>query len=637
MLMNTWMRRGLAIMVVFGCLLGGAIAGGIVLDTAAASGDADNVSAEEPGAGMNTTALVTVEQSEPDIETTASDEIVETLQQDANTTQQNITQFANTTDGIEIQERFWIRSAVSVAFNSSLVSVDEIYEVAHVKDVYTDVQTETTAHSQSVQRSHAHTPPGVASVDTSEQPSVVDATWGVEQIHAPTVWHLFGTRGADIKIGVIDTGVDTDHPDLTLASDGWAEFDETGTDVDSEPYDPNGHGTHVSGTIAGGNASGEYIGVAPDADLFHGKIFNDDGTGSLQQLLAGIEWAVEQELDVVTMSLAIANPEFADVLIAPVQHAEQAGTVPVASVGNVGEGTSASPGNVYDAFAVGATDEQDAVAAFSGGRTIETDTAWEEPPDDWPAEYTVPDVTAPGVQITSADPAGGYTEKNGTSMAAPHVSGALALLQSNTEETLSPAVLRELLSSTAVTPADESETRFGHGRIDAAAALDAHYEDPTAVFNISAVEPADITVEQGTPVTLEATVTNDGVIRGSTSVELRIDGVTKATEDIDVGAGKTVAVVFADVDTTDLAPGEYDYSVSTATDTRTGSFVLTAPPHESGVSQPLFDAVDQDGTGVLTRDEIRSIIQQYATDGAVDGVEITRADVRSLIQYYATQ
>jgi hypothetical protein len=175
---------------------------------------------------------------------------------------------------------------------------------------------------------------------------------------------------------VLDTGVDADHPDIDLASDGWVEFDASGERLDTEPHDSSGHSTHVTGIVAGGNASGRYVGVAPEARLLYGKVLDDGGT--FAQITAGIEWALERDADVISMSFGIpANDDsvYEEAFIEPIRTASEAEAVVVTSSGNTGQGATGSSGNVYDAVAVGAVDDDGEVAAFSSGETVDTSTA----------------------------------------------------------------------------------------------------------------------------------------------------------------------------------------------------------------------------------------------------------------------
>nr|WP_249038732.1 S8 family serine peptidase [Haloterrigena salifodinae] len=150
-------------------------------------------------------------------------------------------------------------------------------------------------------------------------------TAGLELLNAPAVWDEYGTRGAGVRVAVLDTGIDATHPDLELYTDdpsdptypdGWTKFDADGNRIEgSTPYDSGTHGTYVSGTIAGGTASGARIGVAPEAELLHGLVLRET-SGSFAQIVAGMEWALASEADVISMSLG-ANGRH-DALINPV-------------------------------------------------------------------------------------------------------------------------------------------------------------------------------------------------------------------------------------------------------------------------------------------------------------------------------
>ena len=299
-------------------------------------------------------------------------------------------------------------------------------------------------------------------------------------MNATGVWERFGARGEGVKIAVLDTGVGVSHPDVALTTDdpedprhpgGWAEFDVNGERLNSTPYDAAKHGTHVSGTVAGGNESGTWIGVAPESDLMHAKVFDSDG-GSFARILAGIEWSVAQEADVLSLSFGAQctdGPVYLGDFVAPVRNAQGAGTFVVAATGNGGEGCSSSPGNVYDSLSVGAVGPDGNVPSFSSGAEIEKTEAWgETAPSDWPSSYTVPDVTAPGVGVFSSVPDGGYERMDGTSMAVPHAAGVAALTESSTERDMTPEEHRAVLLQTANKPGGGGpDTRNGAGVVDA--------------------------------------------------------------------------------------------------------------------------------------------------------------------------
>ncbi|MFH8616896.1 S8 family serine peptidase [Streptomyces sp. NPDC017979] len=250
----------------------------------------------------------------------------------------------------------------------------------------------------------------------------------VPQVGAPKAW-AGGYDGKGVKIAVLDTGIDTTHPDL--AGKVVAEQNFTTT---ADAKDRNGHGTHVASTAAGSGAKsgGAHKGVAPGAQLLNGKVLDDFGWGSDSEVLAGMEWAVAQGADVVNLSLGNDDTPGIDPLEAAVNALSASnGVLFAVSAGNSGPtaGSVGSPGSAEAALTVGAVDDADALAEFSSRGPRVGDGG------------VKPDVTAPGVAITAAAAPGsllaerygqnpdGYMSMEGTSMAAPHVAGAAAILK----------------------------------------------------------------------------------------------------------------------------------------------------------------------------------------------------------------
>jgi subtilisin len=219
--------------------------------------------------------------------------------------------------------------------------------------------------------------------------------WNLENIGAYEAQNI--GRGYDVKVAVIDTGIDYTHPELreNFGSEKGYNF------VDGkEPYDDNGHGTHVSGIIAG-----KRCGIATDAHLYSLKVLNKDGEGSEADSMAAIEWALKKDCSIANMSLGspVASAAFEDMCY----YARSQGMLLVAAAGNDGYGAS-YPAAFDDAvIAVAAVDCDNNHADFSN-------------------IYETNDISAPGVDIVSSYP-GGYAALSGTSMAAPHVTGALAI------------------------------------------------------------------------------------------------------------------------------------------------------------------------------------------------------------------
>ncbi|MBM7786482.1 S8 family serine peptidase [Tenggerimyces flavus] len=317
------------------------------------------------------------------------------------------------------------------------------------------------------------------------------ATWGLSKIGADRVQAERGLTGEGVRVAVLDTGIDPAHPDLAgkLVTDdpndpefpgGWIEFDDDGQPIHSTPHDSSFHGTHVAGTIAGGDKSGTQIGVAPGAELMAGLVI-PAGSGTIAQVIAGMQWAIApfdadgnpagRPADVVSMSLGAEG--HADELVEPARNILAAGSFPSFAIGNdCLADSSSSPGNVFESVAVGATDSNDNVAGFSCGEVV-AKTDWIDAPAEWPDSYVVPDLSAPGVDVLSAMPGGEYASFNGTSMATPHVSGTVALMLQARHD-LSVEDVLEILIGTAV--ADDRygalpNPRYGYGRIDAYAAV----------------------------------------------------------------------------------------------------------------------------------------------------------------------
>ncbi|WP_345391445.1 S8 family peptidase [Nonomuraea salmonea] len=287
----------------------------------------------------------------------------------------------------------------------------------------------------------------------------------VPQVGAPQAWQD-GYDGTGVKVAVLDTGIDENHPDVT------GKITETRNFTDDESVkDEHGHGTHVAATVAGtGNgAGGQRKGVAPGAQLAIGKVLDKRGSGSESQVLAGMEWAArESGADIVSMSLGGGATDGTDPLSVAVDRlTEETGSLFVIAAGNEGDDyTVGSPGAASSALTVGAVDGDDALASFSSrGPRLD--------------EAIKPDITAPGVNITAARASGTtlgtpvddlYTRLNGTSMATPHVAGAAAILAQRHPD-WKAGRLKDALVSTAKTIDGQTPFEQGGGRLDVVRAL----------------------------------------------------------------------------------------------------------------------------------------------------------------------
>lgn len=459
--------------------------------------------------------------------------------------QADFERFAERNPGVTVERSFWLANAMLVTVDTDGVAVERLLEVRGVERVHENFKIEVGSATPRESDASAGAVAGARPRPTVEaaDSTAVNATYGVETVRAPEVWREFDARGEGATVAVLDTGIDPDHPDLAVS--GWARFDDQGNLVNDsvdDASDADGHGTHVAGTVAGGNASGTAIGVAPDAELYGYKVLDDEGAGTFARVVGGMEYAAnDSTVDVVQMSLG-AEGQF-DGFIEPVQNARSAGKVVIASAGNDGSGTSSSPGNVYESFAVGAVDESEAVAEFSGGETLNTSEDWsnETLTADWPDEYLVPDASAPGVSVYSARPGGTYGEESGTSMAAPHVSGVAALMLSASARNVTDDELYDTLRETAAHPdGADPDTRYGAGIVDGYAAVSSVSENRS---NLT-VTAFDAPNETATGATVEATATvnNTGADPGTGTVEYRFNGSVGDRANVSLAPGEETTV-----------------------------------------------------------------------------------------------
>ncbi len=388
-------------------------------------------------------------------------------------------------------------------------------------------------------------------------PAPKGIAWGVQKIGAPTVW-ASGNHGEDVVVEVIDTGVDYNHGDLSsrvwinqAEQSGNTGVDDDGNgyvddvrgwdfaDHDNDPMDAGvtdpwaivagatpPHGTHVAGTVAGTGAGGQQVGVAPGAQIMIGKVFPDSGAGgTLEDLLAAMDYGVANGADIITMSLGFSITDNGDTsqMLKGIMRTEcdmirQAGVIMTVAAGNGDPSTGghfakpydiACPGDVPapwypDSYlhggdstggviTIGATDSVDGIGSFSSRGPTQwyltlTDTSYTNHYVSW-QDYRYnppslqgllkPDVCAPGLKILSCKKGGGYWDAimeglanwDGTSMATPHVAG-LAALMLKANPNLTPAQVDSILEATALPlGAAGKDTVFGSGRVQAPQAV----------------------------------------------------------------------------------------------------------------------------------------------------------------------
>ncbi|TLS43005.1 peptidase S8/S53 subtilisin kexin sedolisin [Streptomyces montanus] len=376
----------------------------------------------------------------------------------------------------------------------------------------------------------------------------------VPQIGAPEVWES-GYDGKGVEVAVLDTGVDTGHPDLAGRIAGTKSFVPEQT-----VRDGHGHGTHVASTIVGSGAAseGKRKGVAPGAELLVGKVLADDGRGQTSWILEGMQWAAHSGAKVVSMSLGGAASGPSDVLSETVDElSASTGALFVIAAGNTGpsEKTIGTPGIADSALTVGAVDKSDQLASFSSRGPRLGDSA------------VKPEITAPGVGITAARASGtsmgtpvdaNYTSANGTSMATPHVAGAAALVaQAHPDWT--GQQIKQALATTAKTNTVNSVFEQGDGRVDAVRAV------RQGVFATPALSFGTYEDDDTEVATKDITYTNTT----DKAVELK---VSSTLAEVAPGAGtvtvpaKGTATVPVSVDPSKQAQGRYAGHITASAD-----------------------------------------------------------------------
>jgi len=311
--------------------------------------------------------VVTINNGEIKTDSTSHEEI----KQDVEKSRESVVNHLTNTEGVSIKQKYWISNTIQITADLNQTSVATIQEHPEITSVSKD---------QTIAPPDQPDQPG--DLATTEATTPEDVTYGLSQVNAPEAWEQFNATGEGVNVTVIDTGVDTDHPDITLNGGdaannyegGWAIYNKSTTN-DSTPLEPvgtnapapfdsdtglfaGGHGTHVSGTVTGGNATGTHIGVAPNATLQHVAVFDTyDGEygAKTSDVISAIQWAATNDADIISLSLGgpSPNPAYVDA----VDNARQQGIIVISSVGNNGDGNTSAPADIESVTSIGATDQ----------------------------------------------------------------------------------------------------------------------------------------------------------------------------------------------------------------------------------------------------------------------------------------
>lgn len=418
----------------------------------------------------------------------------------------------------------------------------------------------------------------------------VSLTESVPQVGAPAAWAA-GYDGTGTTVAVLDTGIDATHPDL----DGGKVVAAENFSTDTDAVDHHGHGTHVASIVAGtgeGNPANRR-GVAPGAKLISAKVLNSAGSGEFAGIIDGLEWAAAQGADVANMSLGTSAPSDGNDPLVQAVDAVSASSdmLVVVAAGNLGGGAStiSSPGWANSALTVGAVSKQDALAGFSSrGPRL--------------GDYAIkPDMTGPGVDIVAARAEGSsigevvdgnYQKLSGTSMAAPHVAGAAAILAQRFPER-GNAELKDTLVTSSTTIDGQTVYQQGAGRLDVARASEQQAYASPGTLSLGHFEYDGAK----DPVTETVTYHNDGAADLTLDLSLAVTdgqgqpapagmfGVSESSVTVPAGGSASVSVT---VDPTSAPIGLYGGHLSAtgggvALHTSVGAY-LEAQMHEVTVT-----------------------------------------------------
>lgn len=368
---------------------------------------------------------------------------------------------------------YYIVNSVYAKVDESIV--DKISKRPEVDSIWPNFQIKLTERA-------------VSEIDSPKPLATENVEWNIDHIRASDVWNEYGIDGSGVVVGIIDTGVDWGHEALKEKYRGYDPSNPDNPDHSYNWYDPyynwlypddwEGHGTHCAGIVLGSDPAGNNrIGVAPGAKWIAARGLTDDGVGTSDRILDAMEFMLAPRdkngvanpamaPDIVNNSWGSETFECNPIFKGAIKNWRNAGILPVFSAGNSGPetGTIVLPANYQESFSVGATDHTNQLADFTSRGPGACGTFWK------------PDISAPGVYIRSAlsensSLPGGYITMQGTSMAAPHITGVAALLRS-ADPTLRVDELESIMKDTAKDLTSHQYLSspnygFGYGLVDA--------------------------------------------------------------------------------------------------------------------------------------------------------------------------
>ncbi|MBW6508420.1 MAG: S8 family serine peptidase [Desulfuromonadales bacterium] len=422
-----------------------------------------------------------------------------------------------------VPRQLWLVDAI--AFSATPAMITQIAQMAEVEAVTTD---------------------DLIQMPTVFVDGVATPEWNIARTGAPQLW-AEGIDGAGVTIAILDSGINIAHPDLAprwrdLPGD-W--FDPYGNST--TPYDfGNYHGTAVASVAVGGSAGGTATGMAPGSSIIAAKIFRDDGTANNSYIIEALQWSLnpggnaDSAPHIINNSWGYAdNPDQCQeglgfgsnllLLRSAIQTLRNAGIAVVAAAGNTGPSasTSVSPANFAESFSVGATAPNNAIAHFSA-----------RGPSACLDDITFPDLVAPGVAIRVAGGSAGYRELSGTSFAAPHIAGAMALLL----QAAGPMPVDELEDLLALSATDLGDAGvddvYGYGLVNVSAALGLIADAPAISLTgtVATADPSVETLDFGAHLTGSEPVTRMVTVRNAGGGTLSVTGVNTPTAPFSITA-----------------------------------------------------------------------------------------------------
>jgi subtilisin family serine protease len=479
----------------------------------------------------------------------------------------------------------WIVNAIAVTATQAVIS--ELAARQDVREIRPDLVVPAPPAAATATPATA-TPATV----TPATATPAAAEPNVALVNAPALWDL-GYRGQGIVVANMDTGVDVSHPDLASrwrgGTNSW--YDPNG-EHPATPTDISGHGTWTMGVMVGGDAGGSSVGIAPDATWIAVKIFNDRGTATTTGIHQGFQWLLDPDgnpatadaPDVVNNSWAMSasgclldfEPDLASL--------RAAGILPVFAAGNYGPlaGSSASPANNPEAFAVGATDDTDVLYSYSSRGPSSC------------GQPVYPQLTAPGVGIHTTDLYGLYADPTGTSVAAPHAAGVLALLVQAFPGISADRQAAALESGAVDLGTAGADNDYGYGRLNALAAY--QWLATTPDFTPS-VSPSSASTAAGGAVSYTVSAAPVNGFTGDVSLTLSglPEGQASWSFSTPVIAGGSGSAQLTVSTAASIAAGTYPLTI-TATSGSTvhsaaATLVVTAPPDFSLSATPASRTV----------------------------------------------